>query len=138
MKTKVQEKLEQLREIIEDSSIRLTSELQDAQVSCNESLLEILLNNLLSNAVRHNIKQGSIHILLRPGVFTISNTGSTVPLNKEKIFLRFYKDEQHTTRHGLGLAIVKEIAVQSGMRIAYDRAGDLHLFRLEWDTPPVV
>ncbi len=135
VKTKVQEKLEQLQEIMEESSVAVTSELKNAVIACNEMLLEILLNNLVSNAVRHNSKEGKINILLRPGFFQIANTGSTHSLDQERIFRRFYKDEQHATKHGLGLAIVKQIAEQSGITVSYNWVDKLHVFTLEWEAP---
>jgi signal transduction histidine kinase len=134
LKTKVQEKLEQLQEIMQESFVEVTSELKDAMISCNEMLLEILLNNLISNAVRHNVKQGKINILLRPGMLKISNTGRMAGLDKERIFRRFYKDEQHSMQHGLGLAIIKQIAEQSGIRVSYDWADNQHVFTLEWEA----
>jgi signal transduction histidine kinase len=135
LKNKVDEKLEQLKEIMQESSVKVTSELKGAVISCNEMLLEILLNNLVSNAVRHNTKDGEINISLKPGVFRISNTGSPVSLNKERIFRRFYKDEQHSTQHGLGLAIIKQIAEQSDIRVSYDWQNSQHVFTLEWEAP---
>lgn len=135
LKNKVDEKLEQLKEIMQESSVKVTSKLKNAVISCNEMLLEILLNNLVSNAVRHNTKDGEINISLKSGVFRIANTGSTVSLNKERIFSRFYKDEQHSTQHGLGLAIIKQIAEQSGIQVSYDWEDSQHVFTLKWEAP---
>jgi signal transduction histidine kinase len=134
LKTKVQEKLEQLQEIMQESDIKVTSDLIDSPITCNEMLVEILLNNLVSNAVRHNTKGGTIHILLQPGLLIISNSGSTVSLDQDRIFRRFYKDEQHTTQHGLGLAIIKQIAEQSGISVSYNWSDNRHFFTLKWEN----
>jgi signal transduction histidine kinase len=45
---------------------------------------------------------------------SIKNYAASGSLDTNKIFQRFYKDEQSTESTGLGLAIVKEICVLAG------------------------
>jgi len=129
---RIKDKLRQLEELIAESGITVTSHLQEATLHCNETLLDVLLNNLFSNAVRHNIRGGVITVALDGRQLRIANTGAAGALDGEKLFRRFYRGSQHTTRHGLGLAIIKEIVQQSGMHIAYEWQDGSHSFVLTW------
>lgn len=134
LKAKATEKLQQLQEIIQASSLTAHSDLQECHITFNEALLDILLNNLLSNAIRHNVPGGSIHLTLRPGQLVIANTGPGQPLDTDRLFRRFSKEQQHTSLHGLGLSIVKQICAQSKVTLQYAYQDQQHIFSLSW-TP---
>jgi signal transduction histidine kinase len=70
--------------------------------------MDILLNNLLSNAIRHNQSKGNINIYLTEDRFVIQNSGSFSPLNSNFIFDRFQKGGA-SEGAGLDLTIVKNI-----------------------------
>jgi signal transduction histidine kinase len=90
------------------------------------TLAEILLNNLLSNAVRHNIDGGKIDIHLDQYRLAISNTGLPLTIPAEDLFQRFRKSDQCADSIGLGLAIVKQICDVNGFAISYENVGDVH------------
>ncbi|MDB5258180.1 MAG: two-component sensor histidine kinase [Chitinophagaceae bacterium] len=75
----------------------------------NKDLAEILLTNLLKNAVVHNVPGGTVDITVQKDSFTIVNTGAPKALNEEKLFSRFYKESIEKGTTGLGLSIVKAI-----------------------------
>lgn len=56
----------------------------------NETLSQVLLTNLLKNALIHSPNKGIIQISIRANEIVFSNTATDAPLNTEKIFLRFY------------------------------------------------
>jgi signal transduction histidine kinase len=95
------------------------------------------LNNLFSNATRHNNAAGIISIICKQGLLTISNSGSNIALDKDRIFRRFYKASSNGEHNGLGLSIIYEICDASGVRIDYSFDNDLHQFTLTWNTPQV-
>jgi signal transduction histidine kinase len=64
LKQKIEEKLDAFHELWQNQNISVSSSLKDATVDLNSELTEILLNNLLSNATRHNFSNGSIRIIL--------------------------------------------------------------------------
>jgi signal transduction histidine kinase len=103
----------------------------DIAVYANPALMDILIGNLLSNAVRHNRKYGDIFITTRGNELTIENTGDEVPLVGTRIFARFHKHPrsegyEHST--GLGLAIVKNICVLYHYDIQYNYIKNRHAF----------
>lgn len=58
-------------------------------VEMNDSLVSVLVTNLLKNSFVHNIDGGFIYIKITANTFEISNTGEK-PLDRERIFERFY------------------------------------------------
>jgi len=82
----------------------------------NEELLRQVWINLLDNAIKFVDEGGKIAVnIMHSGAYLrvdISNTGMTIPLDKQKfIFNKFYQaDESHSTKgNGIGLAVVKKI-----------------------------
>ena len=107
--------------------------LADPSPLLNSILADLLLGNLLSNAIRHNHTQGEVRIVLEATSFTISNTGGGKPLSKDRLFTRFHKGEAATMGNqglGLGLAIVLEICTAMAMEIDYSFSNNLHQFKV--------
>ena len=100
-------------------------------LSCNKTLLEILVNNLLINAIVHNTEQGKIQISFSDKTLTVSNTGKTA-LSNEKLFERFTISSSETANSGLGLAIVKEICNRYNWHIHYTFENNLHSFSVQF------
>ncbi|MDZ7695018.1 MAG: ATP-binding protein [Balneolaceae bacterium] len=80
---------------------------------------DILWTNLLQNAIKHNVDEGTINIDLNKERLIISNTGKPLKVNPEDLFKRFKKADQSTSSIGLGLSIVKRIVNQSNFDISY-------------------
>lgn len=130
LKERVEKKVQQFQELWKNSEINLNSHVQEAAIRANGDLTDILLNNLLSNASRHNIKGGSIDIHLQAHQLSVSNTGSPKALNSKRIFRRFYKEETNSQHNGLGLSIIKQICEQSDIQITYFFKNGKHVFQL--------
>lgn len=114
--------------------LRITSHIDhEVTVNIHYSLAEILINNLLSNAVRHNIERGSIDIYLDRHRFSVSNTGSPLTIPAEDLFMRFKKSDQCSDSIGLGLAIVKQICDVHGFDVSYNNNGDIHTLEVRFN-----
>jgi Signal transduction histidine kinase len=94
-------------------------------IKANRGLAEILINNLLLNAVRHNVSRGRIVIKLEENSFTISNTGNPHPIDEKRLFKRFGKDTADLRSNGLGLAIIKEICDRYGWQVKFIPHGNI-------------
>lgn len=132
LRERIEEKLKQFNEFWEGSNIVVKSSAGTSFITANPELIDILLNNLLSNAGRHNVQGGEILISLTQGKLTIGNTAELSGLNTKKLFNRFYKEAQHSQHNGLGLSIVKQICEHSGMTVSYNFTAQRHSFILEW------
>jgi signal transduction histidine kinase len=99
-------------------------------VNLNPELAQILIVNLLKNAIVHNRPGGFVKVMVREKSIEIQNSGTSEPLDASKIFERFYKNEASGSSTGLGLSIVKAITDLYGFNIQY-RFEEKHVFRLE-------
>lgn len=94
-------------------------------------LLQILVSNLLKNAIVHNHQGGQVIVTATENVLIVENTGVPESLDEMQIFSRFYKKSKSGTNTGLGLAIVKAIADSYRLKIEYSFNGK-HAFRIEF------
>ena len=132
LKQKLEEKLDAFHELWQNQGISVSSSLADATVSLNNELTDILLNNLLSNATRHNFSNGCIKIILKVKTLEISNSSKEKELNSQQMFLRFFSQDKKSRYNGLGLSIIKQICDVSGFSIRYLFTGNEHRFILSW------
>jgi signal transduction histidine kinase len=132
LKRKLEEKLDAFHELWQNQNISVSSSLKDATVNLNSELTEILLNNLLSNATRHNFSNGSIRIILNEKQLEISNTSHERELNSQQMFSRFFSQDKKSRYNGLGLSIIKQISDVSGVTIHYLFTNNQHRFTLSW------
>ncbi|MFV0418344.1 MAG: sensor histidine kinase [Dysgonomonas sp.] len=99
-------------------------------ITANKILLESLINNLISNAIRHNYNGGVINIRVKDNTFQISNSGDKSSLNKDKVFRRFSRTSEERKGNGLGLSIVNQICKLHGWEVGYNYADNLHCFHV--------
>jgi signal transduction histidine kinase len=100
----------------------------EVKVEANKTLIEILVSNLLGNAIRHNCPNGFIKIALQRDTLTIQNTGKPFSLNGHKLFRRFQKESSDSNSIGLGLEMVKKIASLYQFSVSYDFNDQMHNF----------
>lgn len=108
-------------------------ECQPASISGNRARLRQLLLNLLDNAIKYNLPNGSVELALTTSVssalLVIVNTGSSLPPElAERVFERFFRGDPSHNRSvegsGLGLSIAKSIVAAHGGEIRYSSLPD--------------
>ncbi|MFC0514942.1 sensor histidine kinase [Mucilaginibacter angelicae] len=121
------EKILQFQELMQNREINFQHNLKPKHILASKYLVDILLNNLFGNAVRHNNAGGSIFVNINSNQLIIKNTGIATALNGQQIFGRFQKgkDSQGT---GLGLTLVKNICQLYGYTIQYEYEPGWHKF----------
>ncbi|HWJ90956.1 MAG TPA: HAMP domain-containing sensor histidine kinase [Flavisolibacter sp.] len=134
MKNKLKDKLSDFQDLWQAHMIRVEAQLEDVTVQMNAQLADILLNNLLSNATKYNYEGGSITILLKQEILSITNSSHENGLDQGKIFQRFYKASQSTEHNGLGLSIIRQICEASGCTVSYAFTQGNHSFTVGWKT----
>jgi signal transduction histidine kinase len=106
--------------IIEDRKIVVIEKYTGAVwIKCNQHLLDILMTNIISNAIRHNIDEGYISIDITMSKMEVSNSGKPLDGDVNTIFDRFVKLGEKKNSIGLGLPIVKKICEVSGFSVSY-------------------
>lgn len=108
------------------NEIAIYLEGEPTPVNGNKTLLEELIYNLCSNAVRYNKRGGKVNIFVGSEqgmpVFMVKDTGIGIPENQqEHVFERFYRVDKSRSKStggtGLGLAIVKHIVAHHNAQI---------------------
>ena len=119
--------LNNYEELIAAKRISLIKNIEaPVEVLINETMAEVLITNIISNAIRHNIEEGRIEIRLDKNRLTILNTGPALNSKPHELFGRFKKDKPQSESLGLGLSIVKKIVEQYGFSINYYYQNELH------------
>jgi signal transduction histidine kinase len=141
--------LQLLNEVTEEISHRLEEKKLSININLNESktikgvnhdLLFQLFYNLINNAVKYNVNNGSISISDEESgnghyAITIKDTGIGIPAEELPfIFDRFRKANlSQNVGYGLGLSIVKSIALYHGITINVNsKQGEGSTFRLHF------
>ncbi len=122
-----------IRELISMRSLSLNEEIKDdVHVSIHPYLADLMFNNLISNAIKHNIPNGKILIKLTDKYFEIQNTGEKPDTLPEELFKRFKKGSQSSDTTGLGLSIVKQICDLNAMDIRYSFSENMHSIKIQF------
>lgn len=128
----LRQNFEVLEEHFQQKNISVTSYiLPEINLNGNSSLTEILISNLLLNAIRHTQKDGFISIKLTNSSFEVANSG-TEKLNTDLLFKRFSKSSKDNNGSGLGLAIIKEICNFQHWNIEYKFENYFHIFSVNF------
>lgn len=118
------------QEAIAIRSIKVNLMLEDCVVFIDGGLAEIMVNNLLKNAVKHNTQDGYIAIQLSQNNLMIENSGLAFYDNPNTLFERFTTGK--TGNLGLGLAIVKQICEVYNYKISYVIDGGVHKIQISF------
>jgi len=132
LRSLVEETLAQFDEIFQSKALSVEVQLSERMILANQHLIEILLNNLLSNAIRHNYTNGEVKIFLSPTNLTIKNTGANASLLTDDIFKRFNKSSG-SEGSGLGLTISRQICENFGFSLSYSYAEPYNIFTVSFN-----
>ncbi len=126
----INEKVENFKELQMTNLFHVPTD--ELQVSMDAYLADILINNLISNAVKYSKNEDVISIITNKSILVISNFGEQAIAHPEKIFQRFYRESNGNQSTGLGLAIVKKVCDLYGFKISYRFEGKLHVFSIDF------
>ncbi|MBC9794451.1 sensor histidine kinase [Sinomicrobium weinanense] len=102
-----------------------------ASLSMDDTLANILISNLVKNAVFHNLKGGYVNIEVRENKLVVRNSSPHGKMEEKDLFKRFFRKNQSQQSTGLGLAIVKAICRLYGFSITYSYREE-HCFTVEF------
>jgi signal transduction histidine kinase len=129
----INHQLESLEDLIHSKKIKVVKSLDnDVTLQMNPYLAEILLVNLIKNAIRHNITGGDLIIGLTKERLEIANSGAKLNFDPEMLFKRFHTSSSSPESLGLGLSIVQKICHLYGFRVVYRYLDGMHTMRVEF------
>lgn len=121
--------VEMLKINAEPNKIKLNIKGRVSWIEGNRSMIEELLYNLCSNAIRYNKPNGTVDVSVEENeegvLLKVEDTGIGIPKkHQERVFERFYRVDKSRSKErggtGLGLAIVKHIVAEHGASISLE------------------
>jgi signal transduction histidine kinase len=137
----VRETLNSFDELIEMKSLELEADIEKGvSIPLHAALADLLVTNLISNAIRHNAPgsgglgsggisggtRGLIRVNLSRDGLVVVNTGLEPQVPTAELFERFQKGNAGSDSIGIGLAIVRQICELSEFDILYVYKDGLH------------
>lgn len=104
------ERLAQRKQI----AYNLHSNAEGREILCDPDYMELIVNNLLSNAFKYTGEGKSITVTLKEEnhelLLQVKDTGDGIPFDKQgKIFERFYQIDNEHLGSGIGLSLVQRL-----------------------------
>ncbi len=128
----LQQSLSDFEELSSAKNLSIHLESKNEHILFNKSLLIVLLNNVIGNAIRHNQDNGFIKIRFMANTLTIENSGKPLTVDPSTLFNRFVKSNPSAQSTGLGLAIVKTIGDELGLDIDYKYYNSTHTITIKF------
>ena len=119
------------QEQIKFKNLRLETDFKaifTAEIDFN--LAEILMGNLLLNALKYSPKESNVKVLIDQNTIELSNAAEEYPLNYEELFKRFHRQNRKENGTGLGLEIAKKIVDSFNLNLMYHFKDNRHFFTL--------
>ena len=131
----LKERIDFFKELLDDTQHRIHQEIEaDITLNMNDTELERLIDNNISNALKHSLNQSDIHISLHTDTDTdlihlrFASKGSAIkePL---KVFEKNYTENHSSKRSlGLGLHMVKNICDKNNVGYHVEREEAYNIF----------
>lgn len=122
-------------ELADLKSMKIDTELASShRMYIDPHLLDVMLRNLLRNAISYGVSEGSIHIKTEPDRLVVSNDGPPLDFASEQLFKRFQRNGDQTSSLGLGLSLVKKICELNDLEIEYQYEAGKHKFSVSAQT----
>jgi PAS domain S-box-containing protein len=135
LKTAVQSEINEILPDVKKKGIKIIEKYDESlkEIQADENLLNIVLQNLVSNAVKYTFGKGAITISVYQkkfenvdeAVIEVKDSGLGIPkAQQDKIFTKMFRADNvrvlDTDGNGLGLYMVKSILEQAGCRIWFE------------------
>ncbi len=113
------ESIKKFKEISKD--IKIIAELEDVKVEADRMGFIKVLDNLISNAIKYNKKNGYVKIILKKDYLIVEDNGIGMDSSELfRVFDRHYQADESKSGYGLGLSIVKSYCDKEKIYINID------------------
>ena len=118
LKELIEERCEYFDILAKSKNITFELDLQDTYIVIDRNKITRVIDNLISNAIKYNKRDGTIQIKTEANSLIIEDSG--IGIDKEQIpymFDRYMRFDSSEGGFGVGLSIVKNIIDEYGMNI---------------------
>jgi len=113
------ESIKKFKEISKD--IKIIAELEEVKVEADRMGFVKVLDNLISNAIKYNKKDGYVKIILKKDYLIVEDNGIGMDSSELfRVFDRHYQADESKSGYGLGLSIVKSYCDKEKIYINID------------------
>lgn len=114
------------------NNVIITNKVPKIKLSTDINGFERTIDNLISNAIKHNIKDNPIvEISYKNNILSIYNTGEKIDTkNLFIVFDKYFQEDSSKDGFGLGLAMVKEFCDKNKITINIDALQNGNKFNL--------
>ncbi|GJM35944.1 MAG: hypothetical protein DHS20C18_49450 [Saprospiraceae bacterium] len=125
--------LNNFQDLIEIQHLHVrTNDNLNLEVEMSATLAEIMIANLIQNAIRHNNSNGWINIVIKKGKLCVINSGKVLEIEPRKLLKRFRRETNVEESLGLGLSIVQRICDHSGFSLDYQHEAGVHTLSVKF------
>jgi signal transduction histidine kinase len=115
-------RIEFFRDVAEFSLIKFeyTPPKENLHVHFNETKLQRIIDNTLTNAIKYTLPNENVHVSLsKAGSYTkfCVSSKSKIIQDTDRVFEAYYREEQSRDGFGLGLRLVKSICEEEGVGV---------------------
>lgn len=114
----LEKELAYFRELSSKKKLTLSSDIESTFFKIEQEDFIRLISNLISNAIKYTQRNGTVTIVLKNNILTITDTGIGIEKEKlDKIFQRYYRATEYVGGFGIGLSIVTSICQSYHIKI---------------------
>lgn len=117
LKDVITESLFNFQELSDMRMLKVSTKVEDSIFTIDKGLALILINNLIKNAIKHNVQNGRINVTLTTTKLKITNSGEPFKGDANNLIARFKKGKSGNM--GIGLSIVKQICDRYSFDFSY-------------------
>ena len=96
--------------------IGVSASIEGVKLKADREVFRRIVENLLSNAFKHNVKNGWVRVELKETHLIVENSSRPIK-NPSKVFERYYRESQRGL--GIGLSIVKKLSEEMGWKVSH-------------------
>ncbi|ETZ21170.1 HAMP domain-containing sensor histidine kinase [Pedobacter sp. V48] len=119
-----------MEDLFQHKGLQVEQHIESKAVYASSFLMDVLISNLLTNALSYTDAGSKIVFNLNEHSLVISNEGDPLSFPESKLFTRFGKGTAGYKGNGLGLSIVKQICNINKWQITYQYENNMHKFRI--------
>ncbi len=119
LKDLIEESLNKFQELYKD--IKIEGELKKVKVYADKMGFSKILDNLISNAIKYNKKNGYVKVVLEDDYLIVEDSGIGMSSDEVfRVFDRHYQADHGKSGYGIGLSIVKSYCDKEKIYINID------------------